>query len=477
MESTRSLTRFHLPENLLSGVLTLLISAGCVALVLLKPGGITATLGDFRAFYCAGSVAAQQLDPYAAAPLETCEAKLGLRSLFSGSAARVLPAPLPGYLVAFFKIFALMPFGIAAIVWTLLLVAAVSFAIVLLAGTGWMRADVFLAASSISVICVSVIPGELVPVALLGIALAAWGVARDRLPAVAFGVLLTMAEPQVGLVLGLALSVMRARYALVTLVAFASLGAASLLALGFEQNVRYIAVVLPEHVRAELPAGFQYSLSWIGLRSGMSDGAALALGHASYVVMALAAVTVAWFMRERTNRVVAVLAAPALAVCGGPFLHLDHIALAIPASLALVAAGNPALRNAQTAASICLALPLAYIFANVELLIALPLVAGWIYFGLGGTVVMSVRVAAAATLYALFFAIISAHVGMDAHEAAAHLALPSGLASTPWADYVRAHAPTSWLAWAVKLTTWFSLAATAVSAVALALQRKRERAT
>jgi hypothetical protein len=477
MEGTRSLPRSLFPGTFRFGVLTLLLTVICVALVLLRPGGATAILGDFRAFYCAGNVATQHLDPYAAAPLEACETPLGLRSLFAGSAARVLPAPLPAYLVAFFEIFALMPYGIAAIVWTLLLVAAVSFAIVLFAGTGKLRADVLIAAFSIAVVCVCVLPGELVPIALLGVALAAWGVTRDRLPAIALGVLLTMVEPQAGLVLGLALSVMRARYALVTLLVFASLAAVSLLTLGFEQNARYVAVVLPEHVRAELPAGFQYSLSWIGSRFGLSDGAALALGHAWYVVMTFFAVAVAWLMRGRTDRVVALLAAPALAVCGGPFLHLDHIALAIPAALALVTAGGPSLRSAQTAASICLALPLAYIFANVELLIVLPLVAGSIYFGLGGTPIMSLRVAAAATLYALFFAIIAAHTGMGVHETAVHQIVSNGLASTPWSEYVRAHAPTSWLAWAVKLTTWFGLVTTAVSAVVLALRSKREGTT
>jgi hypothetical protein len=477
MEGTRPLPRFLLPETFRFGVFALLLTAFCVALVLLKPGGDVAILGDFRAFYCAGNVAAQHLDPYAAAPLEACETPLGLRSLFAGSAARVLPAPLPAYLVALFEIFALMPYSIAAIVWTLLLLAAVSFAIVLFAGTGKLRADVLIAAFSIAVICVCVLPGELVPIALLGIALAAWGVARDHLAAIALGVLLTMVEPQVGLILGLAISVMRLRYALVTLAVFASLAVASLLTLGFEQNVRYVAVVLPEHVRAELPAGFQYSLSWIGLRFGLSDSVALALGHASYVVMTCVAVVVAWLMRERSDRVVAVLAAPALAVCGGPFLHLDHIALAIPAALALVATGNAALRSVQTAAAICLALPLAYIFANVELLIVLPLIAGSIYFGLGGTPIVSVRVAAAATLYALFFAIIAAHAGMGVHARAVHQVLADDLASTPWSAYVRAHAPTSWLAWAVKLTTWFGLVATAVSAAVLALARKREGAT
>lgn len=477
MESTQLLSRFPLPEIMRSGLLTVLLSAGCVALVLLKPGGIAQTLGDFRAFYCAGSVAAAHLDPYAAAPLEACERPLGVGSFFPDSPATVLPAPLPGYLVAFFAIFALMPYSIAATVWTLLLVAAVALAIVLFAGTGKIRASVLIAAFSISVICVSVIPGELVPIALLGIALTAWGVAREQLVAILFGVLLTMVEPQVGLVLGLALSVMRARYALVALMVFAALGAVSLLALGFEQNVRYVAVVLPEHVRAELPAGFQYSLSWIALRFGLPEGAALTLGHASYGVMTLAAIAVAWLMRAQNHRVIAILAVPALAVTGGPFLHLDHIALALPAALALVAAGNPSLRTMQTAASICLALPLAYIFTNVELLIALPFVAGSIYFGLGGAPIVALRVAAAATLYALFFAIISAHLGMGAHWSAVHHAFPSDLASTSWAAYVRAHAPTSWLAWAVKLTTWFGVVATAFSAVVLALQTKREGTT
>jgi hypothetical protein len=109
MESTRSLSRFPLPETMRFGILMLLVSVGCVALVLIKPGGIGQTLGDFRAFYCAGSVASQHLDPYTVAPLEACEAPLGLRSFFSGTPAAVLPAPLPGYLIAFFAIFSLIP--------------------------------------------------------------------------------------------------------------------------------------------------------------------------------------------------------------------------------------------------------------------------------------------------------------------------------------------------------------------------------
>lgn len=436
----------------------------CVGAILAKPNAAASSLGDFHAFFCAGKVAAAHQDPYATTPLAACEVPLGLRSLFPGVPARVLPAPLPAYAIGFFELVALLPFGTAAMLWATLLVASASLAIFLFVRAAGLPGDVLLAALSIALFCVSVASGELVPIALLGMALATWGTARDRPSAIAAGLFLAMAEPQVGVVLGLALAVLRPRNAFIVGATFALLAVISLLVLGFDQNVRYLAVVLPQHILSELSAGQQYSVSWIATRAGSSDEVAVGLGRASYILTAIVAVGVAWWMRKRNSGVFAVLAAPALAVCGGPFLHLDHIALAIPAAVAFAATGDRALQNLAIAASISLALPLAYVFAHPALFVVLPLIAGSICFGLTGHAIAAIRVAAGGAVYAMLFALVAAHVTM--HTVGAGAAAAAGdLASTPWGEYLRAQTPTSWLVWAVKLNTWFGLAATAVCAV------------
>ena len=93
-------------------------------------------LGDFKAFYCAGSVVAHHQDPYVAQPLGTCEATRNLPWMKSHMPTGALPAPLPGYEIALFIPFALLPLPIASAVWFLVSAAALIVGIVLLARAG-----------------------------------------------------------------------------------------------------------------------------------------------------------------------------------------------------------------------------------------------------------------------------------------------------------------------------------------------------
>ncbi len=85
-------------------------------------------LGDFRAFYCGGSTLLHGANPYTAGPLLHCEQ---VRQPFGLHTARDqvdLPAPFPGYALALFAIFALLPYPIAAAAWFVVLLACTALA-------------------------------------------------------------------------------------------------------------------------------------------------------------------------------------------------------------------------------------------------------------------------------------------------------------------------------------------------------------
>lgn len=66
-------------------------------------------LRDFRAFYCGGHVLMMGSDPYRVQPLLACE-----NTVVAGSESGVaIPAPLPGYALATFALFALLPYTVA----------------------------------------------------------------------------------------------------------------------------------------------------------------------------------------------------------------------------------------------------------------------------------------------------------------------------------------------------------------------------
>ena len=74
-------------------------------------------LGDFRAFYCGGSTLLHGENPDAAAPILHCESVPQPFGLHGARDDVALPAPFPGYTLALFAIFALLPYVAAAIAW------------------------------------------------------------------------------------------------------------------------------------------------------------------------------------------------------------------------------------------------------------------------------------------------------------------------------------------------------------------------
>lgn len=78
-------------------------------------------LSDFRAFYCAGHLASQGIDPYRQEPLYSCEATVPSAILWRATAHVTDPAPLPPYALGIFVPLSFLPIGVAAVLWTIIL--------------------------------------------------------------------------------------------------------------------------------------------------------------------------------------------------------------------------------------------------------------------------------------------------------------------------------------------------------------------
>ncbi|MEO6914095.1 MAG: hypothetical protein ABI182_08765, partial [Candidatus Baltobacteraceae bacterium] len=181
----------------------IVLGALAIALFDLVPGHIV--MGDYRAFYCAGRAVQQHENPYQPTVLSACESERVPAPLFSTKPGEVLPAPLPGYLAAAFVPLALLPFGVSALLFALISILAIAFAIAGLAklglGSPWVLAAIF----AMPLAAISLPFGELPPIALAGIVLVALAVRRDSRRIVVVGLALAMVEPQVGLAVAFAL--------------------------------------------------------------------------------------------------------------------------------------------------------------------------------------------------------------------------------------------------------------------------------
>ncbi|HEY9084313.1 MAG TPA: glycosyltransferase 87 family protein [Candidatus Tyrphobacter sp.] len=431
-------------------------------------------MGDFKAFYCSGSALLHHENPYATGPMARCEAMAAPVPLYVAKPGEVLPAPVPGYVAAVFAPFALLPFPLAAALWLVLLAAATAAAIVLLCKTGVGDPASLAVALALVVVAICFPVGELPPVALLGIALAAWAARRHRQWLFAVGVALTFSEPQIGIALLVAALALGRRFALPALVATFVLGLVSLTAVGVAGNLEYFRVVLPAHLLSELPSVLQYSLSWMLYGVGVAPIPALLVGRLSWIVML--GVTF-WFARgafARARPEVAFLAAPAFAVVGGPFLHLDHIALAVPAALWLASnAAQPSFL--RSAAVIALSVPVLYVFSNIRLAALVPFVAGWLGGVCGRGAIAGLRAALAAIVALAFIGMATVLTGTGSMHISPLQPLPESLPQAAWAQYIGKHfVMTAWTIWLVKAPIWFGIVATAAGLIRLAQRPSTE---
>lgn len=432
-------------------------------------------MGDFKAFYCAGNAFVHHQNPYATMPLARCESVPAPAPLFVTKRGEVLPAPLPGYAIPAFVPFALLPFPMASALWLFVLGAASVAAILLLAKVG--VADPWTLAIALALIIVAICfpVGELPPLALFGIALAAYGARANRGALAGIGIAIASFEPQIGIGMLVACLALGGRFARIALWTAIALGAAGLAAIGIAGNLEYMRVVLPAHLMSELPSVLQYSLSWMLYRLGVAPSAAILYGRLSWIAML--GVT-AWFARSpyaKANPEVAFLAAPAFAVVGGPFLHLDHIALAIPMALWLSSRATTPLWI-RVAAPIALSIPVLYVFSIIQLAALVPVIAAWVGAACSRQAIVGLRAALAAIVLMAAIGASTIATGTGSMHLAPVEALPANLPQAAWASYVgKTFVMTAWTIWFVKAPIWFGILATSLTLV-LTARATRARA-
>lgn len=426
----------------------------------LRPSGL---LRDFNAFYCAGTAIAAHADPYLAEPLGTCERMPKPWGLSHQIPHLSMPAPLPPYALAPFVVLAHLPYGVAALAWLAISLACVlSAAWALRALTGLPLAGTVASLALVDGFA-AMSQGQVVPVAVAGIAWAAWALSRERYALAALCAAAAMIEPHVGLPACLALFLFVPRTRGMLAACGVACAALSLGLVGFSQNAEYLHAVIPAHALSELVNEKQLSLTYLAHQLGASDALALRLGSLSYLVMLAAGLAAAKVLAERLETPALLAALPvAFTLVGGPFVHAAQMAAAIPATTLMYAA-LPRGRAALGAALGLIAVPWVQ-FANLgpafPLFVALAILALAWSLGVERPLAVAALAGGAALLSAVpavFFTAIP-----DPTAALATAYEPGALAEKTWDVFVHAIAQSNGVAYTLaKVPTWLGLLALA----------------
>ncbi len=414
---------------------------------------------DFRAFYCGAQALVQHGDPYRVEPLRTCERTPSRLRLWT-SRGQVVPVPLPPLTLALFGLLLPLGFDGASLVWLVLLVASLVFAVIALARTygvaAWRIATLF----ALPLAAVSFALGQLAPIVVAVIAAAAWALQRRRDALAGGALVLTLVEPHVGAaacVAAFAL-VRGTRLPLATGVCVAA--AASWWLFGTNGLRAYVTHVLPDAARANVADPFNYGLAPLLREAGLSERAALGAGDVSYAVMLVAGSVLALRLLRRGERTAPAIIPPALVLIGGPYIHISQMAIALPALVWLMTRAPRAPTTAV--ASVALGVPWLEAAASSFLVVPATLAAG---------IVSRVRSQRDATTLATMTVVAVLTFGLSAivqlrgapphHPQALPAMAPGESAEQAWGDEVRAHPLDVALFTAIKLPTWIGLLALA----------------
>jgi hypothetical protein len=426
-------------------------------------------LSDFGAFYCAGRLAGQGLDPYRQEPMYSCESEPASPLLARATGHVTDPAPLPPYALALFVPLSRLPLEQAALLWTTLLAAAwTAIAFVLRALTGYRWGALLAAIAFAAMMSLSL--GQIAPLAIALICIAALLLERGRAPWAGIACAAATVEPHVALPVCAAIFIAapRSRFSIIG-------GGLVLLALtmlfGFDRNVEYLRGALPAHALSDVADVGQYSLTVLVHAMGFPDALAERAGSIWYAIAAIAGIATACALKRRGYSAAAIALVPmAFAVFGGPYVHWNQVVGAIPAALLMLRA-QPRAAALQVAAIVGLAIPWLYVVGWGFLIPGAAAIAGILAWQLLEPPLCNEAVVVAATFCALLFV----------NHALAHTGpAPPFVANVPrdaWADlswgaYVRSRIPigTGIYLW-LHLPTWAALAATIGVAVRAATRR------
>lgn len=422
---------------------------------------------DFRAYYCAASAAARHENPYFAASLHECESRPAA-PFFHAPQNVTVPAPYPPYVLRAVAPLARLPFGVAAILWWLILVACVLVAAYALARVTRQPLLVGWAALVLSLGLVTLDSGNLIPICIAALLVAALCAQLGHLQTAAIAVAVAMVEPQLALPAAVALFVRFPRTRLVLALLCAIVAVGSLAAAGFARNLQYFTSVLPAHALAEVSRDNQYSLSTVLAALGVPDAQAVALGGVSYVLAgALGIVVGIRLARDYLEPAFVLLVPPAFSLLGGSFVHTGEIAAAVPAALLLLSRAQHQ-RGVLLVVLPLLAVP--WMLATSAALLLAPVfpVAYLVYAFTrrDRTLALASALASLLVILALFFFALQT----PPHPIASAVVRPPidpRLAEAGWRTFVLGNSTNRLVTWLLRLPTWVGLIALAGAAIAM----------
>jgi hypothetical protein len=414
----------------------LLAPAILAALIALNPlNRPTYVMGDFRAFYCAGAAIAQHANPYLEEPLRGCEAQAGPPAEPAFLRPVALPAPLPPYALALFVPFGLLPFPVAAILYGLLLIAAMSGAVALYARVTGVSSVLLNVAFAAITATVTYYVGQPVPLVFLALAAAALFARGGRWWAAGACAVAGSIEPHVALPAVVAMLVALPRTRLPIMVFGAALALGGVLAVGLPTSVAYVRDVVPAHALANA-FEWQFSLTSVLTSLGVAAPLAIRCGELMFAAMVVLGVAVALRLRKLTgDAAVLVLVPPAFGVFGGVHVHFQQLAIAFPAIL-YIYARYPQVR-ALAAGGLALAMIPWNVMSSTVLAGLSPLLAGtfgWLTIGRRGGLVLTV---VAALIGFSLLALALAGLGPPPAHFVPHAYPPGALAEASWGDFSR----------------------------------------
>ena len=427
-------------------------------------------LFDFRPYFCAGAAIVAHRDPYRQEPLRSCESATGTAPLAAPLPEGAVPAPLPPYALAAFAPFARLPFGVAAAVWTSLLLVGALTIVVVVARLGSLSA-VPVAAVFAPIVAYSVLLGQPAVLGLAALVAAAAALRAQKHVLVAAALCVTLIEPHVAIasVVTVAVAIRQTRLLLVAgLIACAALSIATV---GFATSVEYLRAVVPAHALAGAYDGLNLGATAIAAFAGTDAAAAVAAGTmTSLAMLFVGAIVGVRFARRFDDPAMLALVPPVFMVIGGVHVHVQQIVWALPACL-LVAAYAPRARRTLAIAFALVIVPWSQIVKPETLLVAV-ICAGIIARGFG----WETRWYAVAVIPIAAAALIVVAAAFAPHAVAYHPhAYPAqGLAEASWTDYLaQIFLRHDWLRLALRIPTWFGIALAGATLLAIAFPAPR----
>jgi len=330
---------------------------------------------DFQAFWCGGAVLLAHANPYLNQPLHACEAAHS-PAFLSAYPNVTIPVPLPPYAIALFAPLSLIPFSLARVLWWITLAVA-AFAVGRgIAKISGMPPVTAVAASYLAVLGPAIFPGALAPIPIALTVFAALALQQRRWNLAAIFLGSAMIEPHMVMPACLAVFLfmphMRLRLVtaalVIALVTFAAVGPVAVFS--------YVTVILPTHALAEVNNLAQYSLTAFLYHLGVSPHLAVHIGSLQYALFAIVGMFAARNLyRASLDPAWLVLVPAGFAVVGGPFIHLDQIAMVVPMAC-LIVRSRPS--RIAVGVLIMLAIPIEVLINWLPFTIPAAMICGWL---------------------------------------------------------------------------------------------------